>query len=155
MIDDSEGLAALVTLQGRAVISFVRFLVDQGHFSKDSKLRNLGLVLALWVRYAKERVHPDLGEGQDWWQKEIVRLADRYELPIYGPSDIEEILPEIRNELAEDEEEWKATEEEGRELNADDDEADIPEKEDYGGLDSEELTSKKRWGFTKNVNNNK
>lgn len=91
VIDDSDGLMALIRIQGRAVVSFIRFLIDQDLFVKHSTIRNLGLVLACWIRYNRQQVNPGL-EHVDWWSKENLRLADKHGVPIHGPAVTQKFL---------------------------------------------------------------
>ena len=144
MIDDSEGLEELVKLQRKAVLSFVRYLINDGHFVKDSPLRNLGLMLGLWIRHDYKLVQFDLEEA-DWWSMDIVRLADKHAVPIYGPSGIEEVLAVIREGVSDQEETGSIPE------HTDPDAPVFGWEEHYAHVDTKELTFAKRWGFLKQV----
>ena len=138
MIDDGEGLAELVQLQGRLVVSFLRFLIKQDLFKDDSRLRNLGLIVALWIRYFKEQTHPDLEPTPKRWYHEIVRLADEHSVETYGPSTIAELREEIRASDSDEEEDLSGSDEDS------DDEMVIK-------VARRDETPARRWGFIRHV----
>ena len=138
-IDDNHGLAELVQLQGRLVVSFVHFLIQQGLFKKDSQLRNLGLVIALWIRYFMTKVPSNLPIGTKCWYQEIVGLADEYSVEMYGPWNIGELCEKIRDDVT--------TEEDDSDYSA---EQDSDEKWNIKVARKDETPSRK-WGFTSHV----
>ena len=139
MIDDNEGLTELVQLQGRLVVSFVRFLIQKGLFKNDSQLRNLGLVVALWVRYFKTQTHPDLLPGPRRWYQEIIKLADEHSLEMYGPWTIGKLCIEIReNVVAEEDDPYGSAEQDS-------------EDEDIIRVTRREEIPSRKWGFIRHV----
>ena len=139
VIDDSEGLAELVQLQGRLVVSFFRFLIQLDLFKNDSPIRNIGLVAALWIRYFKTQTHPDLEPSPRRWCPEIVRLADEHSLEMYGPSNIAELCEEIREDRIDEEEDSSGSAEQDSD---DEGPISVPRREDVAS---------RRWGFVRHV----
>ena len=45
----------MVKLVGDAVLAFVNYLIAENQFKQDSEIRNLGLVLALFLVWGEER----------------------------------------------------------------------------------------------------
>ena len=143
MIDISDDLAELVQLQGRLVVCFVHFLIQQGLFKNESPLRNLGLVIALWIRYFRTQTHPDLPVGSERWYRETVKLADEHSVATHGPWNIDELCKEIRDNVTAEEDDSDGSAEQDS-----DEEAIIK-------VARKDETPSRKWGFISHVRPNR
>ena len=95
MIDDSEGNAKRVMLIGTALLTTIDLLNSQGLFTKNSsKIRNLGLILSMFLEFAK-----DAGEhicNEDGWTYELVKEADAHNVTIQGLVRSSDLVESIR-----------------------------------------------------------
>ena len=103
MSDDPEHNAKIVTLQGTALLSTIDVLLEQGLFNQDSSIKNLGLVLSLYIKFTA--IHGDeiCRDGEHDWRKQVLRMADEHGVEVKGPYGVEEIIQGIRDEMEEDE----------------------------------------------------
>ena len=97
MIDDSEGNAKRIMLIGTALLTTIDVLIAQGLFTNtSSKIRNLGLVLSLFLQFVE-----DEGEtascNEDGWKAVVVERADACGVIIQGLVDIDELVQDIRD----------------------------------------------------------
>ena len=108
MIDDGERLSQILILQGVAFLSTINLAISEGEFKSDSSLRNLGLVLALLIKYVNYKI-PEISEsGEGTWDCEVVRLADKHGASIGGPWGIENDVEGIRDRMDDETElSWK------------------------------------------------
>ena len=145
MIDDGQRLSDILTLQGVAFLTVIDVAISQGQFKKDSKLRNLGLVLGLLIKYAKHRI-PEIDEfGEAGWTQVIVRLADKHGVEIKGPWGIEKDVESIRDAL--DPESEDEDESEGRGGNEEEPSEGEDSEDEYGN----DVRSWKRWNWKREV----
>ena len=99
MIDDSEGNAKRMMLIGTALLTTIDFLIAQGLFTNtSSKIRNLGLVLSLFLQFAE-----DEGEipscNEDGWNAVVVEKADAHGVTIQGLVGSYELVQSIRDDV--------------------------------------------------------
>ena len=97
MCDDTDRKGHAVQLYGAALNSALELLIKKGELSTAKKRpRNLGLVLALFLRFGRQ--FRDLCRYANvTWTRRIVKLADENEISIVGPYEIEEMVNEIRD----------------------------------------------------------
>ncbi len=99
MIDDLEGNAKRMMLIGTALLTTIDFLIAQGLFtSTSSKIRNLGLVLSLFLQFPE-----DEGEtpscNEDGWNVVVVEKADAHGVTIQGLVESYELAQSIRDDV--------------------------------------------------------
>ena len=112
MSDDSDRKGQAVQLYGAAVNSTLELLIKHGELSPTKKgPRNLGLVLALFLRFVRQ--FRDLCQYENGtWTRRTVKLADENEISIVGPYEIEKKVNEIRNAESDDEDDGMGTDSE-------------------------------------------
>lgn len=99
MLGDPPDRNAMVTLLGAAILSTLDVLKQEGKL--DSKtadpIRNLGLILALWIKFALESCDDSLcHEGEANWAIAVVKLAKEHGIEIKGPHGIETEVQGLR-----------------------------------------------------------
>ena len=111
MSDDSERNAKVVALFGTALLSTIDVLIQQDLFKEGSSIRNLGLILSLFIGFAEDCCSDLCEKGESDWKKRVVLLAQDHGVEIKGPYGIEEQLQSMRNEIADEkddgEDEWE------------------------------------------------
>ena len=112
MSDDTDSKGQAVRLYGAAVNSTLELLIKHGELSTTKKgPRNLGLVLALFLRFVRQ--FPDLCQYEHGaWTRRTVKLADENEISIRGPYEIEKMVNKIRDTESDDEDDDKNTDSE-------------------------------------------
>lgn len=109
--DDSERNAKIVALFGTALLSTNDILIQGDLFKEGSSIRNLGLILSLFIGFAEDCCSDLCQEGESDWTKRVVLMAQDHGVEIKGPHGIKEHLQSIRNEIANEkvdgEDEWE------------------------------------------------
>ncbi|KAL9595380.1 MAG: hypothetical protein Q9219_006482 [cf. Caloplaca sp. 3 TL-2023] len=100
-IDDAEGNAKRVMLLGTATLTAVDLLIDQGLFSQNSQMRNLGLMLGLVLQFAVE-FEETCSCNEDGWRKVLVRKLDQHKVQIDSTAIQAKDLAPIREDLAQE-----------------------------------------------------
>ena len=96
MIDDSEGNAKRIMLIGTALLTTIDVLIEEGLFTNSSKIRNIGLILSMFLQFAADESDiPSCNE--DGWKAIVVEKADAHGVTIQGLVGIEELVQDIRD----------------------------------------------------------
>jgi len=94
-IDDGDRLDATIQLAGRVFLSMLASLESKKVLSETSEVKDLGLVMALYMQMAKEfRYDLSLLEGSDQssrFDDYVLGYANKYGIPLVGPADIDDI----------------------------------------------------------------
>lgn len=94
--DDAERCSRLVELGGAMILGTVDMLVKAGMFNADSPIRNLGLVLALFLRWVDSVVQvSDYFQDEARWAAVLVALAEEHGVTIDGPFILTEALERL------------------------------------------------------------
>ncbi|SPQ26482.1 695b8046-1e8c-4982-a7a8-4e2cd759b51b [Thermothielavioides terrestris] len=115
-IDDGDTVDATFELIGRLFMAMLAQLERQQLLSKDSEIKNLGLVMALFMAWARgarqyglleDEKEESLGPAKNKkkWQpsffdNQILAYARKYEIDLVGPHDIDETVAEARGDVA-------------------------------------------------------
>ncbi|OIW26346.1 hypothetical protein CONLIGDRAFT_469830 [Coniochaeta ligniaria NRRL 30616] len=95
MIDDGSKLDATVQLAARVFLSMLASLESKKLLSDTSEVKDLGLVMALYMQMAKQyRTDFSLLEGDDQichFDNYILTYANKFGIPLVGPADIDDI----------------------------------------------------------------
>lgn len=94
-VDDGERVTQLTRVVGCAILTALNELERIGQFSGDSKFRDLGLVMALYLRWSKAAHATTLTEDGDIdFQEMIVAYANKIELDLteQGVGDLEDVV---------------------------------------------------------------
>lgn len=111
LMDDGEGASAVTLLLARLFMNALAYLEREGLLKRDSEVKNLGLIMALWMSLAGDFDGSGLLEGckkeslgpakdKKKWQPhlyadQVVAYAKKYEIKLVGPSDLDEILEQL------------------------------------------------------------
>lgn len=95
MIDDSEGNAKRVMLIGTALLTTIDVLIEKGLFTNSSKIRNIGLILSMFLQFAADE--SDTSSNEDGWKAVVVEKADAHGVTIQGLVGIDELVQDIRD----------------------------------------------------------
>ena len=89
----------------------IDFLVEQHEFHANSTVKNLGLILALFMQFAGDGEHdPNFAEhGETDWVRVVLRRAEEHGVAVAGPFGIAKKLELIKKVAEEDK--WETTEE--------------------------------------------
>ena len=122
----------LVELYGTLLLTTLDLLIAQNEFNAGSSIKNLGLVLGLFIRFAVDTGSNFCEDGQDGWTRRVVKVADKHGVIISGPYAMEKTVETIREEM---EDEGSSSETE----------------EDWEDDDDDEERSWKTWNWVKEV----
>lgn len=101
--DDSKSNATLIAMFGTALLTTINILVSQKLFTPDSELRNIGLILAKFLKITTGVGDDELcRRGENRWKDVVVRLADEHGIIISGVYHIEDIVDQIRESTGPD-----------------------------------------------------
>ena len=103
--DDGSRVMEVVKLMGTAVIHALNLLISVKQFTPDSSLRNLGMVLALLIKWPMDIDF--FPEGEDGWIEQVIKLAKEHNVQIKGPYDIEKLLEEREDDIDTDQDNGK------------------------------------------------
>lgn len=95
-------MAEIVTMYGTALLSTIDILLEQDLFKKDSSIRNLGLILSLFIKFTG-CIGDLCQDGEDDWKKDVFKIARRHGIELKGPYAIKDYLDPVE-ETIEDEE---------------------------------------------------
>ena len=97
MIEDSEGNAKRVMLIGTALLTTIDVLIEKGLFTNSSKIRNIGLILSMFLQFAADE--SEIADyNEDGWNTVVVEKADEHGVTIQGLVGIDELVQAIRDE---------------------------------------------------------
>lgn len=101
MSDDLRRSGAAIELIGYMVIHSLSKLKDQQVFRPDSDVRNLGLILAMLIHWGYNT--PSHLRRSASWVSQVIKLAEKNGVGLYGPSNIVDVLERIKHtEVSED-----------------------------------------------------
>lgn len=106
--DDPNSNAEIVAMFGTLLLTCFDILNEQGLFTKDSPIRNIGLVSTLFLDFALGTwKDADAGNGEAEWTLPVVRALDKAGIDILITKEIESVdvkaLEQIRARVAEKE----------------------------------------------------
>jgi hypothetical protein len=108
------------------ILSTISYLIQKKEFHPESKLKNIAMVLGLYVMFAEDVGRSVCENDDDWsswtaWQGKIVKLAQEHNIQIQGkgPYGVDKVYQEI--------EASNADEEESESDSGDEDEEDAPD----------------------------
>ncbi|MCJ1393114.1 hypothetical protein MMC18_005986 [Xylographa bjoerkii] len=104
--------AQLIALYGTLLLSTIELLIAQNEIHASSSIKNLGVVLGLFIQFAGDTGSNLCDDGDDGWTSRVVEMADKHGVEITGPFAIEATAKKIRDEMDEDDEEEDAEEKE-------------------------------------------
>lgn len=121
MIEDSDGNAKRVMLIGTALLTTIDVLIQKDLFKNSSKIRNIGLILSMFLQFSADET--EIAEyNEDFWTTKVVEKADEHGVTIQGLVGIDELVQAIRGEgfaYASDSEESHPAEDEPEEMMTD------------------------------------
>ena len=101
--NDSDGNAVLVSMFGTALLASIDILISRDLFDNNSELRNIGLVLAKFIKFATEVGDDELcRSGENKWKKAVIRLVNEHGIFLYGVSGIRDIEDAIKDSIGDD-----------------------------------------------------
>ncbi|KLO85125.1 uncharacterized protein Y057_4210 [Fusarium fujikuroi] len=102
MIDDGERVQVTCEVVGALILATIEALKKQDVFKPDSEIRNLGLVLFMFIRWGREQ--SDYGVEEENWSRiyKIIDLAEEAGIKLTAPHNFEKDYFEIKDHL----EEW-------------------------------------------------
>ena len=95
VIEDSEGNAKRVMLIGTALLTTIDVLIEKGLFANNSKIRNIGLILSMFLQFAVDE--SDTSCNEDGWKAVVVEKADAHGVTIQGLMGIEMLIQGIKD----------------------------------------------------------
>ncbi|KAH8801427.1 hypothetical protein F5884DRAFT_889401 [Xylogone sp. PMI_703] len=106
--DDPNSNAEIVAMFGTMLLTCFDILDEHGLFTKDSPIKNIGLVATLFLDFALRTWKAvDAGNGEAGWTLPVVRALDKAGIDILITKEIASVdakaLEEIRTEVAEKE----------------------------------------------------
>ncbi|KAF4962590.1 hypothetical protein FSARC_9368 [Fusarium sarcochroum] len=101
MCDDPQKCEKLSEMVGYLILATIDALKKQDVFKPDSDIRNLGLVLAMFVKWGREQATEyEFDEQCGSWIYKVIDLAEEANVHITGPHNFEETYDEILNDRA-------------------------------------------------------
>jgi hypothetical protein len=91
--EDGERCGSIVERIGSAVLAAVDFLIEKGQFKQGSEIRNLGLVLALYLSFAQKQ--HGLFDEEVEWRFALVKRAETHGVTLTGPFDARAVLDKV------------------------------------------------------------
>lgn len=103
VIDDGERVQVTCEVVGALILATIEALKKQDVFKPDSEIRNLGLVLFIFIRWGREQL--DYGvEEENWsWIYKIIDFAEEAGIKLTAPHNFEkdyEVIKDHREEWA-------------------------------------------------------
>ncbi|KAF5565734.1 hypothetical protein FPHYL_4135 [Fusarium phyllophilum] len=97
MIDDGARVQVTCEVVGDLILATIEALKKQDVFKPDSEIRNLGLVLFMFIRWGREQ--SDYGvEEENWsWIYKIIDLAEEAGIKLTAPHNFEKDLEDIKD----------------------------------------------------------
>lgn len=95
MCDDGERAGKLIKLVGDAVFACVNYLISQDQFKPDSDIKNLGLVLAMFLVWGGGYANGCDKSGIKWCGELVTAVEDNH-VTLYGPYQIEDTISRIK-----------------------------------------------------------
>jgi len=75
-IDDGEGVCKLIELTGCMLVTALEAIDKAGELKQQSRIRDLGLVMSLYLEWAWNLEDYGIGEeGECGWRKDVVAYA--------------------------------------------------------------------------------
>ncbi|KAL8847432.1 MAG: hypothetical protein Q9221_007542 [Calogaya cf. arnoldii] len=101
-INDNEGNGKRVMLIGTTLLTAVDLLKDRNLFkSQGSPIRNLGLILALFIEFA-HTLREQCRLNEDGWVIPVIKAAESCSIGIQSPENIEVTLETIQQSISKD-----------------------------------------------------
>jgi hypothetical protein len=94
--DDGERCGSVVEGIGSLVLAAVDFLIEKGQFKQGSEIRNLGLVLALYLSFAQEQTGAFDEEVE--WRFALGERAEKHGVTLTGPYDAQAVLDSLAHD---------------------------------------------------------
>lgn len=98
MCDDGQRCGKVIELIGYMVIAAVEALKKEGVFKPDSEIRNLGLVLAMFIQWAYGELPYGFDEELCSWAYKLLDMADEAGIDLNGPARYEKAIKKIMDE---------------------------------------------------------
>ena len=103
--DDTDTKTETVMIFGTALLSALSVLAEHCLLTKDSPVRNIGLIISLFIRFGHNWENCGQGIGETGWMLVAVKIADKYGIELKESIGIEEKIEELRDELDNDDDE--------------------------------------------------
>ncbi|KAJ4244998.1 hypothetical protein NW762_014204 [Fusarium torreyae] len=99
--DDPQKCEKLSEMVGYLILAVIDALKKQDVFKPDSEIRNLGLVLAMFVKWGREQATEyEFNEACGSWIYKVIELAEGANVHITGPDNFEETYDKILSDKA-------------------------------------------------------
>ncbi|KAJ4172471.1 hypothetical protein NW754_002671 [Fusarium falciforme] len=98
MCDDGERTNKIIELIGYMVVAAVEALKKEGVFKPDSEIRNLGLVLAMFIQFGHGEIEYGIDEENCSWAYKLLDMADEAGIDLTGPPGYEKAIEKIIDE---------------------------------------------------------
>jgi hypothetical protein len=100
--DDGEQVGACVEMVGHAALhglALVKNGVSKSGESISSAIRNAGLVLGLFIKWAQEQLRDDIGdEEQTGWLYQMIEYAEKEGVVISAPYGFEKVVQKLKED---------------------------------------------------------
>lgn len=96
--DDGQRVSKIIELIGYMVVSAMEALKKEGVFKPDSEIRNLGLVLTMFIQFAHGEIQYGIDEENCSWAYKLLDMADEAEIDLNGPPRYEKAIKKIIDE---------------------------------------------------------
>ncbi|KAL8650805.1 MAG: hypothetical protein Q9226_004984 [Calogaya cf. arnoldii] len=101
-INDNEGNGKRVMLIGTSLLTVIELLKDHNLFkSQGSAIRNLGLIVALFIEFA-HTLREQCRLNEDGWVIPVMKAAESCSIGIKGPENIKVTLETIKQSISKD-----------------------------------------------------
>ena len=84
-------------LIGTALLTTIDVLIEKGLFANNSKIRNIGLILSMFLQFAADE--SDTSCNEDGWKAVVVEKADAHGVTIQGLVGIDKLVQDIRDNV--------------------------------------------------------
>lgn len=97
MCEDGERISKIIEMVGLLVLTAITVLQKQDVFKPRSDVRNIGIMLAMLIRWAwDEHTDTEIDEEHISWIYKLIDLAEEAQIDLAVPSDFGEQLSEIK-----------------------------------------------------------
>ncbi|KAM0424340.1 hypothetical protein ACHAPT_010486 [Fusarium lateritium] len=98
MCDDGQRCNKVIELIGYMVVAAMEALKKEGVFKPDSEIRNLGLVVAMLIKWAAWELNYDMDEESCSWAYKLLDMADDAGIDLTGPPRFEADIKKIADD---------------------------------------------------------
>ncbi|KAI8711667.1 hypothetical protein NCS52_01430800 [Fusarium sp. LHS14.1] len=98
MCDDGQRCGKVIELIGYLVVAAMEALKKEGVFKPDSEIRNLGLVLAMFIQWGHGELPYGFEEELCSWAYKLLDMADEAGIDLTGPPRYEKAIKKIIDE---------------------------------------------------------